>query len=172
MFFLNKEAASGTVLSASLIREELVWRYVPKSKYVKAQNGHLRAKSEAFSIRRDAEGNKKEPSASLFQLKESNDHSLVLAIRFLDLFVSEKKFKIKEADATGAILTSSVAEMTKDPKFFSLLVSGKQDARSEMLHWDLTYEDDDDCTQAMQNARNALCLICRLYSPVMQVPVC
>lgn len=171
MFFLNKETAAKTTIGQIEVGEVTIWRYIPRSKYMIAANGHLRATAEAFSIKRKPDGKPKEPSASFFQLKETSDHSLAIAVSFLQMFQSEKNYSVHVRDASGSIQTAKIIEMTKDPKIFSLAVSSKQVTGSGMLHWDLKYAKND-LDQAMQDAKNALSLVCDVYSPAMQVPAC
>lgn len=163
MFFLDKEAAAGSALESGVVENIFVWRYIPSHKYKIDKDGDIVAKGSAFSIRRWPDGTVREPSASLFQIRDKCECSLESSVFFLQYLHSFKGFsRMGETDASGSISVGDVAELNKDPKAFALNVSEKQKENDDLIHWDLRYVSDDR-EKEIQDAKNALALICKVY---------
>lgn len=163
MFFLNKEVASSTAIGEATEGNVVVWRWLARSNFFVNEAGHPVAKSTAFDIRRDEQGAVKEPSASLFEMRDKSAGSPDEAVSFLRLLVETGRFKnIRSNSASGCINTEDVKDIEKDPKAFWLAVSEQQRANDELIHWDLGYTKDD-LEKEMQDAKNALAIICRVH---------
>lgn len=161
MFYLDKESASAGLLDSASTTLLYVWRYIPPSKYSLDESGLASAKGVAFDIRRRKDGTIKEPSASLFELRDFKDGCRDTSLRFLHGMSESKGFEIKASTASGALDLSEVREIKKDPQAFTLVVSPGQ-GNDVMLHWDLTYAKDD-LEEEMISVKNALAIACRVY---------
>lgn len=161
MFYLDKESASTGLLESPSVIGLHIWRFITASKYALDDNGNPSAKSTAFDIKRNADGTAKEPSASLFELRDFKDSSRDSSLRFLHGMNTVKGFDIKRSTASGSLSLEDVKEIQKDPQAFSLLISPGQD-NTVMLHWDLAYSQDD-LEKEMQDVKNALAVACIVY---------
>jgi hypothetical protein len=161
MFYMDKNSASSSLLENSPSANLHIWRFLTASRYSLDETGRASAKSEAFDIKRDADGVTKEPSASLFELRDFKDCCRENALRFLHGMNKSKGFEIKRSTASGALSLADVGEIRKDPKAFSLNISSGQ-GNSVMIHWDLAYSRDDQ-EKEMQDVKNALAIACKVF---------
>lgn len=158
MFYLDRKS----VISLTADDKDVyLWRYIPSYKY-KFRDGLPQAKPSAFNIKRDENGQPKEPSASLFELTDSPGCNEGNSVMLLVSLILHKGFKnLCEYDASGSLKISDVMELNKDPKVFQLSKTPKKPVGS-LAHWDLKYEADD-LTEVIQTAKSALAHICRVY---------
>lgn len=163
MFFLDKKTASAVTLGNVEQPNIVVWRWLARGNFFVNEAGEAIAKSTAFDIRRDNDDNVKEPSASLFQMRNNSESTQTSSATFLKLLVDTKRFKsISANSASGTICTDDVKEIEKDPKAFWLAVSAEQRKGDEFIHWDLGYVKDDR-DKEMQDAKTALAMICKVH---------